>query len=321
MAMPEDGPWTWPGYWLLTVLTGFVALLPTGLAYALGDALGLLVYGVTLLRERRANRRGRGALRTMRLVLGRDQPPAQLRRRALAYGRHVGRLVIEVLRLRRLTRARLRRTVDLREFEQARALLAEGKGLIVATGHMGNWELFSYATGLEGVPLVALARPIPEPGVQRWLQEHRARGGQKTLPKFGGMWPLKKTVDRGGVAGLNVDENTRDGMFVPFAGVLAATNPSVAQLQRLTKAPVAVMTCQRLGVDRFKVHLWAVVRHDPTRPQEEEARRVVGEVARGLERALRTYPDQWLWALRRFETRPPGELPGPDGLPPPATAG
>ena len=72
---------------------------------------------------------------------------------------------------------------------------------------------------------------------------------------------------------------------------------------------------QRVGRERFKIHLWDVIRHDPRRPRDEENLRVTAAIAAALERALRAYPEQWLWALRRWETRPVGEVPGPDGLP------
>lgn len=224
--------------------------------------------------------------------------------------------------MRRLTPRRARRMIDVRGLEQVRALQAEGKGVIVASGHLGNWELLSYAAGLLGFEQVVLARPFPEPGLERWIREHRGRSGHKVLSKFGGVWPLKKVLDRGGVVGLNVDENARDGLFVPFCGVLAGTNTTAAHLQRFSGAPIVVLTCQRLAPERYRVHCWAVVRPGPApgrtvdSDRAAEVARVMAEVTRGFEAALKAYPEQWLWTLRRWETRPEGEVEGPDGLPP-----
>jgi Kdo2-lipid IVA lauroyltransferase/acyltransferase len=313
LAMPQDGPRTWPVHGLLTALTWFVAVWPAPISYALFRGLGAAAAVVTLLREPSRARRGRGAMRNMRIVFG-DAPGA--RRLVWAYGRHLAWLFLEVLRMRRLGPRRLRAVVDASDLERVRALAAEGRGLIVASGHMGNWEVLSYAAGVLGLQQTVLARPLPEPGLERWIREHRARAGQRVLSKFGGTWPLKKALDRRGIVGLNVDENARDGLFVPFFGVLAGTNATAALLQRVTGAPIAVVTCQRLAPDRFKVHVWAVVRPDPSvEDKDAEARRVMSEVAAALERPLRAYPEQWLWALRRWETRPDGEQPGPDGLP------
>ena len=57
----------------------------------------------------------------------------------------------------------------------------------------------------------------------------------------------------------------------------------------------------------------------PIRAGEEpdaELRRVTHAVNDALSRAILLHPEQWLWSSRRFLTRPPGESPGPDGLPP-----
>lgn len=312
-TLPEDGPRTWPVYGLLTAITWLVGVWPTPIAYGLFRALGLLVALVTLVREPRQAARRRGAVRNMRLVFGDALDP----RLPWAYGRHLAWLLLEVLRMRRLRPRGLRAAVDAAELEQVRALMAEGKGVIIASGHMGNWEVLSYAAGVLGFEQTVLARPLPEPGLQRWLREHRERAGQRVLSKFGGVWPLKKALDRQAVVGLNVDENARDGLFVPFCGVLAGTNGTAALLQRVTGAPIAVLTCQRRAPWRFKVHVWGVVRPDPAAPDKDaEARRVMAEVAAALERPLRAYPEQWLWALRRWETRPPGEAPWAGDLPP-----
>lgn len=315
-AMPKDGPRTWPVYWLLVLVTAFVAVWPAPVAYALFRPLGLLVAWATRWRDRSRARRRRGVQRNMRLAFGDALDDRGRRALVHAYGRHLAWLVLEVLRMRRLTPRRAARMVDARALDTVRALLAEGKGVIVASGHFGNWELLSYAAGLMGFEQVVLARPLPEPGLERWIREHRGRSGHKVLSKFGGMWPLKKTLDRGGVVGLNVDENARDGLFVPFCGVLAGTNATVAHLQRVSGAPIVVLTCNRLAPDRFKVSCWAVIRPRPGGDKAAEAARVMTEVTRAFEAALRAYPEQWLWSLRRWETRPEGEVEGPDGLPP-----
>lgn len=317
-AMPKDGPRTWPVCWALTCLTAFVAVWPAPLTYTAFRALGLAVALLTRWRDPRLRRRGRGVQRNMRLAFGGDLDDRGRRALVHAYGRHLAWLLLEVLRMRRLTPARARRWIDLRAFDEVRALLAEGKGVIVASGHMGNWELLSCAAGVMGFAQTVLARPLPEPGAERWLRAHRERSGQRVLSKFGGLWALKKALDRGGVVGLNVDENARDGLFVPFGTRLAGTNATAAHLQRVSGAPIVVLTCQRLAPERFRAHVWTVVRPDSGAEREAETARVTAEVARGLEAALRAYPEQWLWSLRRWETRPPDEAEGPDGLPPPA---
>ena len=104
---------------------------------------------------------------------------------------------------------------------------------------------------------------------------------------------------------------------MPFLGTLAATTPSVAFLQRVTGAPIVVASVHRIGRERWRCHVWRVIRFDPTRDAEGARARGHGRaVSEALSRAILAYPEQWFWGSRRFLTRPPGEQPGPDGLPP-----
>ncbi|MGE0709480.1 MAG: lysophospholipid acyltransferase family protein [Planctomycetota bacterium] len=301
--------------WLaLRGLAWVACVLPPQLVYAAATPLGAGLYLLLRWREPRANRRRRGVLRNLRIAFQDELDDAGRRRLCWRYARHAALLALEVLRLPLLTRRRAARRVDLRELRPVLELAAGGRGLIVATGHFGNWEALAYVGG-RLLPLTSLVRPCPEPGLQRFLMAHRQRSGQRVRGKFGGLWPLRKALQRGETIGLNVDENMRHGgLFVPFCGVLASTNPSAALLQRVSKAPIAVLTCPRTGPERYRVRVWDVI-HPAPGPAEEERARVTARIAAGFERALRADPEQWLWSLRRWETRPEGEPERPDGLP------
>lgn len=290
-------------------------LLPRWLAYGLGSLLGWFVWLAIRWRDPRRARRGRGVARNARIALGPTASPAQVAGLVRAYARHLGWTVVDLLRLDRLPRHL--DTIDLTELdEQLAPLIARGKGLLVITGHMGCWEHLGAGAALRGHPSTVLARPFPLQGVQRWLLGRRRRVGLDVRSKWGGLWGLKKALQAGRIVGMVVDENDRHGRFVPFCGVLAATGCSPAQLQRVSGSPIAVVTCQRLAPERWKLHVWDVLEPRPDEPRDDAEERITRAVAAGLERALRAYPEQWLWSLRRWETRPPGEAPGPDGLPP-----
>jgi KDO2-lipid IV(A) lauroyltransferase len=310
-------PASWPLWLLLKGLSLVACLLPAALVYVWAYPLAVVLYAVTRWREPKQNRRGRGATRNMRIAFP-ELDERALRRLTWRYCLHGALLPLEALRIPRMTRRRIAKRVEFPDLARIRGLVEEGRGLIIATGHFGDWEMLQHVgpTFLER-PITTLARPCPERGVQRWLVGNRERFGQRILSKFGGLWPLRKALKRGEAIGLNVDENMRrGGVFVPFCGVLAATNPSSALLQRRSGAPIVVLTANRVGWERFRLHLWAVVEPDPEGEPEAEKLRVTQAIAAGFEAGLRAYPEQWLWALRRWETRPSEEAHTPSGLPP-----
>lgn len=293
-------------------------LLPRRLAYWLASLLGVALHLAIRWRDPRRARRGRGVSRNARLALGPAASPAQVRGLVRDFARHLAWLVTDLLRLERVIRS-----PDRVDASQLVPLLEErrGKGVLVITGHMGSWEHLPIALARMGHESLVLARPFPVQGVQRWLLRTRRRGGVDVRSKFGGLWSARKALQAGRIVGMVVDENDRQGTFVPFCGVLAATNTSPAQLQRLARCPIVVATCQRVELERWRVHVWEVLEPRPEEEREAGERRVTAAIAAALERALRSYPEQWLWSLRRWETRPPGEAPGPDGLPPRAGPG
>ena len=119
--------------------------------------------------------------------------------------------------------------------------------------------------------------------------------------------------------GLLADEDApRRPVFAPFLGTLAATRPTPALLQRASGAPIAVVSCARTGRGRYCLRTWAVLRPRKHDDPDADLQAVTADVNAALSRGILAHPEQWLWGSRRFLTRPPGERPTPDGLPPPA---
>ena len=307
-----------PVYLLLRALTLLACWTPRPLVEATARATAWLTDLVLRRTEARQNARGRGVLRHIEIAFGEALSPPERRALARRSTLHLTRLVLEILRLPRLrSAAQAEAQVDFSEIDHL--LRERTQPLIVATGHFGNWEVLAYAGALRGSPTRSLGRPLPWAGLQRWLRWLRARAGSDFRSKFraapgeearelSGIRALKQALSEGQIVGLNIDEDVRrGGTFVPFCGVLASTHASAALLQRASGAKIMVVTCQRSGPEQFKVHLWDLIEADPQLEPDAERVRVCGRIAAGFERALRAYPDQWLWTLRRWKTRPPAE--------------
>jgi KDO2-lipid IV(A) lauroyltransferase len=279
-----------------------------------------LLVAAALLHERRVGPEGRGLLRNQRIVYRERWSPELGRRLLWSWARHLARLAVDIARIPRLDAERARACIDPEDLGALRGLAAEGRGLICVSGHIGVWELCSQIPSALGVPVTVIARPVASAALEALLRGLRERGGQRVLDKRGALWRLTRTLWRGGVIGLLVDEDapTRP-IFAPFLGTLAATHPTAAFLQRVSGAPIAVVTCPRVGPGSFRLRCWRVIRHAPSGDPEADLQAVTEAVNEALSRAILAYPEQWLWGSRRFSTRPPGECMLADGLPPRAT--
>jgi KDO2-lipid IV(A) lauroyltransferase len=204
----------------------------------------------------------------------------------------------------------LRRFVDCEGFEHLETAQRNGRGVVLFTGHVGAWELTSFALSLFGHPLSFLVRRIDNPKIEALVDRARARLGNRTIDKRSAAREMLQILQSGGTLGILVDLNTldREGIFVNFFGVKASTNFMLAKLALRTGAvvlPVFAPWDKQRG--RFVVKIDEPLALDRTNDEEEDVRRLTQSFTSVVENYVQRYPDQWLWIHRRWKTRPPGE--------------
>ncbi|HYJ88622.1 MAG TPA: lysophospholipid acyltransferase family protein [Pyrinomonadaceae bacterium] len=187
---------------------------------------------------------------------------------------------------------------------------AQGKAVILFTGHVGAWELSSFGLSLQGHPLSFLVRRLDNPRVEQMVERIRTRFGNQSVDKRGAARPMLTILKNGGTLGLLVDLNTLDdeAIFVDFFGVPASTTFMLAKLALRTDAvvlPIFAPWDEKLG--KFLVHTQPPISIERTGDEQEDVRRFTSELSRSVENYIRRYPEQWLWIHKRWKTRPPGE--------------
>jgi len=291
-------PVAWFEYLAARALAGLLALIPLSAAVALGRGLGALFFHV----DRRHRNR---CIAQIRAALDVGEPEA--RRIARAMYRHLGTMLAEVPRLGKLTARDVDALVDWGEGPaRIRELLAQGKGLILFTGHVGNWEVCGAAFALKGFAKGAVARPLDNPLIDRWLRGLRQASGQEIWDKFGAMRRALRALREGHGFGILVDQDGgQDGVFARFFGRTASTMPAAADLAMRTRAPLMAACFQRLGPMRFRLEVSDPFRADPAAADPAAERlRLVQRINDELERIIRKAPEQWLWLHRRWKTQP-----------------
>ena len=173
----------------------------------------------------------------------------------------------------------------------------EGRGAVIVTAHMSNFDLAGLAFAYRGVRLTALGFAAPSSGYD--LQNQiRLQGGIDALPID--VSSLRKSVEilrRGGMVATGVDrpDPFGGGEMVPFFGRPARMPVGPVRLAMQTNSPVIVASCEYRETDRsYIVHLsrWLEMEHIGTRQESilHNARRVL-EVVEGL---IAAHPEQWL---------------------------
>ena len=219
--------------------------------------------------------------------------------------KHFGESVAELINLDESVADCLNAPENKAAFDLLRESLGEELGVIVVSGHIGNWELMAQAFSAAGFPVSSVAKPTYDPRLTALVDEFRGRNGMKTL--WRGQTEIFKAIlrvfqDRE-TFGILIDQDTKvPGDFVPFFGDLAFTPTAAATLHRRTGAPVLVGYHHR-SPEGPRIKLTRVEPHtaidDPSFDRDFTA-----QLTKHLEQAIREEPAQWVWLHRRWKTRP-----------------
>ena len=288
-------------YGLFRVVTALVSALPEGPALRLGAFLGWV--GGSALRIRRAD-----VDRHLALAFP-DRDAAWRRRVARASYAHLGREAVSTFRVTSRGPAEVMARTTMVGLEAFQGALAKGHGVILVTGHLGNWELGGAAFSARGLPVDAVAKGMANPLFGADLDASRRRVGVRLVDLSGAPREALRSLRRGHVLGLIADQNAREqGVFVPFFGRLAATFRGPAVFALRAGAPIFLgVSLREPGLPaRYRVTVERIG-VEPTGDLEADVRVLTAAHAAALERAVRQAPEQYFWQHRRWKTRPPGE--------------
>ncbi len=194
----------------------------------------------------------------------------------------------------------------LNRLEETLDLVLSDRPVILLTGHFGNWELLGYALATLGIGVNAIARPIDNPLVNRWLLGVRERQGMRVITKWGATDEMQRILEVGGTLGFIGDQNAGDkGMFVPFFGRLASTYKSIGLLAMHYNAPVICGYALRTGEDfHYEIGVTDIIRPEHWDGQPDPLYYLTARYMRAVESMVRLEPGQYLWVHRRWKSRP-----------------
>jgi KDO2-lipid IV(A) lauroyltransferase len=234
-------------------------------------------------------------------------PRTEATRLARRVYRGLGASVFELLRVGRLGREEAESLLGAAGRASLDRLLAKGRGLLVLTGHLGNWDLLACAAARAGYPLHVITRELKATSVNRLWMAARASCGVQLHPARGSARAILRALRRGEVVALVLDQHEPEGEVVPFFGRPAATSRSLARLARATGAPVVPAFLVRAPSAGRPVPGYQLVLEDPITLSfgaEGDLRQATALFNLVLERQIRRYPDQWLWLHRRWKVEP-----------------
>ena len=202
------------------------------------------------------------------------------------------------------------RYIVLENFQKPLELMMDRKGgLIMLTGHYGNFEILGYLLATLGFPTSSVARPLDNPYLSEFVFGVREKQGQRIIAKKGATDDVVEVIESKGAVAFVADQNAGSkGIFVNFFGRKASTYKSIGLLAMQYETPVIIGYSRRLN-DEFKFAIGAqdIIYPQDWKAQDDPLRYITQRYTRALEDIVRQDPGQYWWVHRRWKTRPKGE--------------
>ncbi|CAN5463094.1 N/A [soil metagenome] len=237
-------------------------------------------------------------------------------RRAILRGtfENLGRVIGELSQVHKLTKAKLAEIIDFELDDESVALYArnkaEGRGVLITTGHMGNWEMLVLGFAALYEPISYLARPLDNPKIDDLLNGLRTKFGNNPINKTNSAMLAIKILREGGILGILADVNAhpKEGVFVPFFGVPACTTSGAAMLAIRSNSFIYPTFCiWDRAAERYKFVHGSLLEPVNTGDRKQDVVETTALYTAEIEKIIRQYPEQWMWIHRRWKTRPPGD--------------
>lgn len=265
-------------------------------AQVLGRTAGWLLYSMD--RTRRAITQ-----RNIQFVHP-DWTPVKVRHFARRVYGQFGLTLVEMIRTARLAPEVFRRYLRVDGEAYIRAAVAEGRGIIVISAHIGNWETaLQFYSLYFGQTMTAVYKPLKVGWADQWLRNYRSRFGNRLIDRRGAMGEMTGALRGRGTVGLMIDmARNKQGVPVNFIDHPTTATPAAAMLALRCKSPVMPLFGLRGADGRLTLRIEPPVeiqrtgdlRHD----LQVNTQRMIDIVVKVIDR----HPEQWYWMQKRWKS-------------------
>jgi len=222
---------------------------------------------------------------------------------------HFSRLLADNLSLLTGKRNINKKTLKISGLEILESSLKQGRGVILFSAHLGNWELIPFLlAGKTGRRITNIARPMDNPLVEGLVSKFREHPGTAIVYKKNALRVILARLKNNEMVGVLIDQNTvpKEGCFVDFFGRPATVNPVMVQLSLKKSIPLIGAFLHYDDADAVHLEIGPKM---PLQDYQDSGglNRLLQDMTGVIENKIRAHPEQWLWFHNRWKTKPQGE--------------
>lgn len=267
-------------------------LLPHSAALSLGGSLGRMVFSLN------KDKSSKAIIRCSKFL----GCSLEVAREVVAKSYiNLGRSVVEFLNLAKIGK-KIDEIVSVHDIENLNDALACGRGVILLTAHLGNWELAAAYLGIKDYPMRAIGAEQRDARITKLISDIRASCGVETIGKGFDLRGAIRCLQEGNILGVLLDQDAKDkGIIAPFLGQPASTPYGPVKLAMKMRSPIVPLFIVRRKDNihhdlYFLPSLEERVKDFYDRPIEENVRLCNDILSDWISR----HPEQWLWLYPRW---------------------
>jgi KDO2-lipid IV(A) lauroyltransferase len=286
-------------YYTMRATIGALRALSWDAACKVGERLGALGYRPLGIRKRVVERQIAAAFP--------DLSPEAVVNLARESYEHLGRTFVETALLDSIGKDGLQMLVESVEgWEEIEEVMSKGRGAVLVTGHIGNWELAGSYVAARGIPLDAIVRGMANPLFDAYINHTREAIGMTVVHDSEAVRRTPRSLRAGRAVAFVADQGVMGlaSTFVPFFGRPAKTPRGAAVFALRFDVPVVFVVALRKPNGRYRIVVERI-EAPQTGDRDRDVDAIVARFTQHLEKWVRAVPAQYFWQHRRWKRQPP----------------
>lgn len=228
-----------------------------------------------------------------------------------AYYSHLATSIKEAFQLRFMSENKLKAAVEVRGEKYPLSVVERGQGVLILTGHLGNWE-FAPIGGILNFKAFQgqmhfIRRQLGNKFIERLLFKRYYKSGLHVIPKKNSLQQVCNILEKNHAVVFVMDQHAcienRDGIAVEFFGKKAGTYRSLASISRNTGIPVIPATSYRLPNGRHVLEFLPPMEWQDYGSLKESLYQNTLKYNKALEALILSHPEQWMWVHKRWKLK------------------
>lgn len=248
------------------------------------------------------------ALANIRLAYGDSLSESAVHEVARGSLHHVTMLFVETLRLSTMSADECHEVCTIKGEHHLQQAIAAGNGVVMFSGHLGNWEIGAVRLIHDSYPIIPLSRPPRSRRLAQKFKEVRDKLNFPVIPVSEGMRGIFRALKSNCIVPIMPDRFAKgQGVTVPFFGQPTHVWQTPALLHSRTDCAVLPCHALRRSDGTFMVEIEPPVEMQTTDDREADLVANTANLMALLEQKVRAVPDQYAWHYRLWR-KPPGSV-------------